>query len=172
MATLPRLSWSIARINCFQFSGLLFSAFSNELWQFYLAHALTIIYECKYGLFRSLLSRCVEEQDYGKVFSALAMIFQFIPLLANPAFRQLYNRTLESFPGAEIVMSACAFYIAGLLSSYVYTQRDRIYNSRDSKNLKEGQLDDNVIGLSYIWILNYVDLWRLERKITFFLMIP
>ena len=78
------------------------------------------------------------------------MIFQFVPLLSNPAFRQLYNSTLESFPGAEIVMSACAFYIAGLLSSYVYTQRDRIYNSRDSKNLKEGQLDDNAIGLSYI----------------------
>ena len=148
MATLPRLSWSIARINCFQFSGLLFSAFSNELWQFYLAHALTIIYECKYGLFRSLLSRCVEEQDYGKVFSALAMLFQFIPLLSNPAFRQLYNATLESFPGAEIVMGACAFYLTVLINSYLYSQRDRIYNTRDSKNLKEGQVDENVIGLS------------------------
>ena len=79
------------------------------------------------------------------------MIFQFIPLLANPAFRQLYNKTLESFPGAEIVMSACAFYITGLISLYLYTQRDRIYNiSRDLKNLKDGQLDENVIGLSYM----------------------
>ena len=123
---------------------------SKELWQYYLAHALTIIYECKYGLFRSVLSRCVEEQDYGKVFSALAMIFQFIPLLANPAFRQLYNKTLESFPGAEIVMSACAFYMTALINSYLYAQRDRIYNDRDLKNIKEEQIDENVIGISYI----------------------
>ena len=135
----------------FQFSGLLCSAFSKELWQFYLAHALTIIFECKYGLFRSVVSRCVEEQDVGKVFSALSLIFQFIPLLSNPAFRQLYNATLESFPGAEIVMSACAFYITGLISLYLYTQRDRIYNnSKDLKNLKEGQPNENVIGLSYM----------------------
>ena len=115
----------------FQLLGLILSAFSNELWQFYAAHAITIIYECKYGLFRSVLSRCVEEQENGKVFSALALLFQFIPLLANPAFRKLYNATLESFPGAEIVMSACAFYITVLISLYLYTQRDRIYNDRN-----------------------------------------
>ena len=115
----------------FQLLGLILSAFSNELWQFYAAHAITIIYECKYGLFRSVLSRCVEEQENGKVFSALALLFQFIPLLANPAFRKLYNTTLESFPGAEIVMSACAFYITVLISLYLYTQRDRIYIDRD-----------------------------------------
>ena len=79
------------------------------------------------------------------------MIYQFVPLLSNPAFRQLYNKTLESFPGAEIVMSACAFYITGLISLYLYTQRDRIYNiRRDLENLKDGQLDENVIGLSYM----------------------
>ena len=80
------------------------------------------------------------------------MLFQFIPLLSNPAFRKLYNATLESFPGAEIVMSACAFYITGLISLYLYTKRDRIYNNnRDLKNIKkDGQLDENVIGLSYM----------------------
>ena len=131
----------------FQFLGLIFSAFSNKLWQFYAAHAITIIYECKYGLFRSVLSRCVEEQENGKVFSALALLFQFIPLLANPAFRKLYNATLETFPGAEIVMSACAFYITVLISLYLYTQRDRIY--RGSENMKEEQIDENFIATSY-----------------------
>ena len=140
----------------FQLLGLILSAFSNELWQFYAAHAITIIYECKYGLFRSVLSRCVEEQENGKVFSALALLFQFIPLLANPAFRKLYNTTLESFPGAEIVMSACAFYITVLISLYLYTQRDRIYIDRDWKNIKEEQIDENFIGLSYNLILNHL----------------
>ena len=139
----------------FQFSGLLSSAFCKELWQFYLAHALTIIFECKYGVFRSVVSRCVEDQDIGKVFSALAMIFQFVPLLSNPAFRQLYNKTLESFPGAEIVMSACVFYMTALINSYLYTQRDRIYNDRDFKNIKEEQIDENVIRISYLW--NFFD---------------
>ena len=133
----------------FQFLGLIFSAFSNKLWQFYAAHAITIIYECKYGLFRSVLSRCVEEQENGKVFSALALLFQFIPLLANPAFRKLYNATLETFPGAEIVMSACAFYITVLISLYLYTQRDRIYSDRGSENMKEEQIDENFIAISY-----------------------
>ena len=115
-----------------------------------MAHALTIISECKYGVFRSVVSRCVEDQDIGKVFSALSMIYQFVPLLSNPAFRQLYNKTLESFPGAEIVMSACAFYMTALINSYLYAQRDRIYNDRDLKNIIEEQIDENVIGISYI----------------------
>ena len=115
-----------------------------------MAHALTIISECKYGVFRSVVSRCVEDQDIGKVFSALSMIYQFVPLLSNPAFRQLYNKTLESFPGAEIVMSACAFYMTALINSYLYAQRDRIYNNRDLETIKEEQIDENVIGISYI----------------------
>ena len=108
-----------------------------------------MIFECKYGVFRSVVSRCVEDQDIGKVFSALSMIYQFVPLLSNPAFRQLYNKTLESFPGAEIVMSACAFYITALINSYLFAQRDRIYNNRDLENIKEEQIDKNVIGISY-----------------------
>ena len=68
------------------------------------------------------------------------MIYQFVPLLSNPAFRQLYNKTLESFPGAEIVMSASAFYITALINSYLYAQRDRIYNNRDLEKIKEEQI--------------------------------
>ena len=78
------------------------------------------------------------------------MIYQFVPLLSNPAFRQLYNKTLESFPGAEIMMSACAFYMTALINSYLYTQRDRIYNDRDFKNIKEEQIDENIIRISYL----------------------
>ena len=138
-------------IDCFfNFQVYFLLHFVKNLWQFYLAHALTIIFECKYGVFRSVVSRCVEDQDIGKVFSALSMIYQFVPLLSNPAFRQLYNKTLESFPGAEIVMSACAFYMTALINSYLYAQRDRIYNDWDFKNIKEEQIDENIIRISYL----------------------
>jgi hypothetical protein len=43
------------------------------------------------------MSKCIEENEVGKMFSLLAMIAAVAPLVANPVFRQLYNQTLVSF---------------------------------------------------------------------------
>ena len=82
--------------------------------------------ECKFGLVRSLLSKCVSQNELGKMFTIFAISIGLVPLISNFVFRQLYNATLTHFPGAEIVLAACCLCLTAILNFYLYTQRDRM----------------------------------------------
>ena len=101
------------------------------MWQVYLASGLQILAFCKFSLVRSLLSKCVEPEETGKMFSVLAIFCALMPLLANSAFRPLYSWTLPIFPGAILIMAASLLTISALLNLYLYTQRHRmVYDSQ------------------------------------------
>ena len=68
--------------------------FFQTYWQFYLIQSFGAIGHCKFSLLRSLMSKCIAENEVGKMFSLLAVIAAVAPLVANPIFRQLYNQTL------------------------------------------------------------------------------
>ena len=94
---------------------------------------------CKFSLVRALMSRCIETEETGKIFSVLGIFSQVAVMVANPIYRNLYDFTLPIFPGAEIVMTGGLFVLCTLIYVYVYTQRhgmlDRIEeNSEISVN--------------------------------------
>ena len=102
---------------------------------------------CKFGLVRSLLSKCVEPQETGKIFSGLAIVCALMPTISNPVFRQLYNWTLPYFPGAYMIMAALVLCISALLNFYLYTQRHRMVAI--PKTIK---LDENIgCEITHIW---------------------
>ena len=111
------------------------------MWQFYLAHGLNIVAFCKFGLVRSLLSKCIEPHETGKIFSALAIVCALMPTIANPVFRQLYNWTLPYFPGAYMVMAALVLFISAALNFYLYTQRERMLPNPKAIRLEENICD-------------------------------
>ena len=111
------------------FSGLILLVFCGNLWQFYLASGVAFLNCCKFGLVRSLISKCIEPHETGKIFSALAIFGAIVPLIANPIFRQVYNWTLRFFPGAVMIMAACVLAVSTLLNVYLYTQRHRMSNT-------------------------------------------
>ena len=85
------------------------------------------------------MSRCIETEETGKIFSVLGIFSQVAVMVANPIYRNLYDFTLPIFPGAEIVMTGGLFVLCTLIYVYVYTQRhgmlDRIEeNSEISVN--------------------------------------
>ena len=125
----------------FLLSGLLFSAFSIELWQFYLSHGIQFLSFCKYGLIRSLLSKCVGKFETGKIFSALAIVSAVVPFAGNPAFRKLYSNTIDTFPSAEILLASAVALLTAVLNFILYTQKHRMLKNEDSEdkemNLKE-----------------------------------
>ena len=41
-------------------------------------------------------------------------------------FRTLYNRTLKTYPAAEIVLSAAILIVSSVLNFYMYTQKRKI----------------------------------------------
>ena len=44
----------------------------------------------------------------------------------NLPFRTLYNRTLKTYPAAEIVLSAAILILSSVLNFYMYTQKWKI----------------------------------------------
>ena len=71
-------------------------------WQFYLVQSFGAVGHCKFSLLRSLMSKCIKEDEVGKMFSLLAIIAALAPLVANPIFRQLYNHTLVIYVTDEL----------------------------------------------------------------------
>ena len=120
----------------FFFLGILLVVLCKELWQVYLATAVQILCFVKFGLVRSLLSKCVDRDETGKIFSSLAIFTCLAPMLANVVFRQVYNLTLATFPGAEMVMAAGILIISAILNFYLYTQRHRMFTSEEKSTIK------------------------------------
>lgn len=69
---------------------------------------------------RSMLSKCVNKSDLGKIYSLLASLEAAVPLFASPLFTIVYTSTLETFPGAVFLVQAAIFVVSGIGFSYVY----------------------------------------------------
>lgn len=55
---------------------------------------------------RSLISKLVSADEYGKVFSFLAVCESFINPIGSPLFIYIYNHTISTFPGAFSLVAA------------------------------------------------------------------
>merc|ERR1712241_933828 len=109
----------------------------GKLWQYYATHGIQMMGQSKYGLVRSLLSKCVAPHETGKIFSALAISLAVMPMLGNPAFRKLYNFTLDTFPAAFILLAASILTISAILNFVVFTQRWRIVQTTQEKTTEK-----------------------------------
>ena len=118
--------------------GLVASGFCVELWQFYAAFGLQFLELAKYGVVRSLLSKCVHENETGKIFSAIGILASVSPMLFFPVSRMIYNHFLDSFPAALILMCGGVMFLATILNIVLYTQRWRIamFTSKNGKEAK------------------------------------
>ena len=102
------------------------SAFSVQLWQFYAATGLQFLHVAKYGLCRSLLSKCVHKEETGKMYSVFSILAAIVPMIGNGVVRTVYNLTLDNFPAAEIFVTAAVLLLAAALNFLIYTQKWRI----------------------------------------------
>lgn len=55
---------------------------------------------------KSMLSKLCPSDDYGKLFSFLAVIELLVPLFFDPTYSTIYEHTIESFPGCVFLLSA------------------------------------------------------------------
>ena len=96
---------------------------------------------CKYAVVRSLISKCIDSTEVGKVFSMLAIIASIAPIGGNPLFRQLYNKTIGTFPGAIFLLCAGLLFLAALGNLYLYFMRDEMVHQQEVKP-NEHELDE------------------------------
>ena len=107
--------------------ALLLFAFSNQVWQVYLTNGIIeLIGSCKWALLRTLTSKSVQPNEIGKMFSFFAILGSLIPLASNPAYRLLYNATLDTFPPGVLVMAGGVMFLGVILNVILYLQRWRI----------------------------------------------
>ena len=113
------------------------SPFCNELWQFYIATGIGSLGYCKYSVVRSLMSKSFSLDEVGKVFSILAVVAALGPVAGNPIFRQLYNATIDTFPGAFFLLGSLLMLVATLSNVLIYTQRHKL--APDEEDEVEGE---------------------------------
>jgi len=112
--------------------------FVSTLWQFYLAQGVGTIGYCKYAVVRSLMSKSIEKDEVGKVFSLLAIMASLAPVAGNPIFRQLYNKTLNDFPGAIFLLYGAILMVSAAINLYLYFKKQEFRTEPEEEEvLKE-----------------------------------
>jgi MFS family permease len=110
-------------------AGNIFTGLSNNLWQVYLSQIVAAIGLCKYSLVRTLLSKCIEQDEVGKVFSVLAVIAALAPVGGSPLFKQVFNLTSETRPGTFYLMAGGFCLAAAAGNLVLFFKRRLLVNS-------------------------------------------
>ena len=88
---------------------------------------------------RSLLSKMVNDDEVPKMYGFLNVITNTVSLIGIPLYRGIYDATLETFPGAFLMLSAGLLTFAALIYFILVTQRghiDKIHKTE--KSIQEG----------------------------------
>ena len=92
---------------------------------------------------RFLLSKCIDSDEVGKAFSILAVIAALAPVAGNPLYRQLYDATIDSFPGAIFLLTAALYMAAAIGNLFLYFKRDELINGEsNNNNVKSNQEEE------------------------------
>ena len=70
----------------------------------YIGGVVAILDQTSTTMFRSLISKTVEPNEVGKVFSIVGTFQALLPFMASPAFNFLYGHTVGYFPSAFVYL--------------------------------------------------------------------
>ena len=89
---------------------------------------------------RSLLAKMVNDDEVPKMYGFLSVITNTASLVGIPLYRGVYDATLNTFPGAFLMLSASLLTCAAFIYFILVTQRGKIDNINNTKtNTKEGE---------------------------------
>ena len=120
---------------------VILSALTQELIPgFLVAFSLANVRYLCYPNGRTLLVKMVDDDELPKMYGILNLITNAIGLVGIPLYRGIYDATLETFPGAFLMLSASLMTCAAMLYFVLITQRRKIDKvNRMKKEAKEGK---------------------------------
>ncbi len=74
----------------------------------------------------------------GTVFTVIALFAATVPLASNPAFRELYDATIETYPSAFLLLGAAIGLALAAANFFVFTQRRKLLVDRMGREINEG----------------------------------
>lgn len=83
----------------------------------YLAGGIDIFFHARYVAVKSMLSKLVDNNELGRVYSVLGITENLDSLIFTPIYSLIYNRTLEYLPGTVFLFSE--IFLTGALVTFV-----------------------------------------------------
>ena len=79
-------------------------AFAANGWILYLGGTIAILDATSTTMYRSMISKNVNSDEVGKVFSIVGTFQALLPFISGPTFNFLYKSTVENFPQAWVFL--------------------------------------------------------------------
>ena len=102
---------------------------------------------------RSLLSKMVDDDEVPKMYGFLNVITNTASLVGIPLYRGIYDATLETFPGAFLMLSASLLTCAAFVYFVLVTQRakiEKINQNQESKRTNENNDQEDISPPDYV----------------------
>ena len=106
-------------------TGLLVSIGSSAVfgtatrgWMMYYGASITVLGALDSTPIRSLVSKMVEPDEYGKVFTFTATSQAISSLVTSSVYQLVYKATLDTYPGALFLVAAGMLCIAVVISNF------------------------------------------------------
>ena len=96
---------------------ILFSI-ATVTWVVYLG-ALMAILDSTCQMIRCMISKTVNPNEVGKIFSIVGALQAIIPLIASPVFGNIYRSTVETLPQAYLIVLACLLFVGWCIMIYI-----------------------------------------------------
>ncbi|XP_023940065.2 proton-coupled folate transporter-like [Bicyclus anynana] len=111
-------------------------AFARNDIEIYLAPLLEILNGTSFIAMRSIATKLVSGEEFGKVNSLFGLAEAMTPLLYGPLYSRVYIATLSFLPGAVFLMGALLTLPAVAVFWWLYFQhkKDRLMNEENLKN--------------------------------------
>ena len=77
-----------------------------------------------------MISKCVEENEVGRIFAVISIISAVSSSLITAAYQAIYSATLEVFPEAYLIVNAALFCLA-LPNNFILRKRLTMGNKND-----------------------------------------
>ena len=125
-------------------AGNLLASFATSLYPMYFLGKLAMcMYISIFSVARAQLTRCIDQEEVGKVFGGIALLAAVIPFGSNPLFRMVFEKTKDNSPPApQIVTAASIQALAGFLNLFIFTQLAKNLPQEQKEN-KGGEKEPN-----------------------------
>ncbi|RVE43766.1 hypothetical protein evm_011615 [Chilo suppressalis] len=94
-------------------------AFATKTWQMYFGSAISLFGTVSGALLRAIQTKALPAADVAKVFALQSSAEAICPLLAPVLYNMLYAYTIDSFPGAFLLLSTAINVVCFILLSIV-----------------------------------------------------
>lgn len=117
---------TIAMIGAINFAlARVFYALAEVPWIFYVGAFISCVGPVGAPMIRSMTSKVVPSNERGKVFAALAVCDNSVPLISGVLYTQVYKLTIDTFPG---IFWLTAFTQIILFNLMLYVPHKFIFN--------------------------------------------